>query len=161
MSLPLMISSWVLNQHLSRTLIDGGSLVELFSKRFIHKMKPRPTIQRDGCIWVSLTNDSVTTLDKYMVIPINVERVEVVIKAWLVDVEVYVLLLGITWMRQANCTQIFGERKITIRGNDKKICTVLAQIYPLEVNLPIVEYDEELDTDEWSADNACQELLDQ
>lgn len=34
MSVPLMISSWVLNQHLSKTLLDGGSLVELLSKRF-------------------------------------------------------------------------------------------------------------------------------
>lgn len=111
MSIPLMISSWVLNQHLSRTLLDGGSLVELLSKRFIHKMKPRPTIQRDGRIRVSLANDSVTTLDEYVVIPINVEGVEAVIKAWLVDVEVYDLLLGINWMRRANCTQMFGEEK--------------------------------------------------
>ncbi|MCJ1346904.1 hypothetical protein MMC31_005124 [Peltigera leucophlebia] len=154
MSLPLMISSWVLNQHLSRTLLDGGSLVELLSKRFIHKMKPRPTIQRDGRIRVSLANDSVTTLDEYVVIPINVEGVEAVIKAWLVDVEVYDLLLGITWMRRANCTQMFGEGKITIKGNDKEIRTVPAKIYPMEVKLPVVEYDEELDTDEWSADDA-------
>lgn len=29
------------------------------------------------------------------------------------------------------------------------------------MKLPVVEYDEELDTYEWSADDACQELLDQ
>ncbi len=96
MSFPFMISSWVLNQHLSKTLLDGGSLVELLSRRFVRGMKPRPAIQRDGRIQVSLANDSVTILDEYVIIPISVEGVEAVIKAWLVDVEVYDLLLGIT-----------------------------------------------------------------
>lgn len=99
MSLPLMISSRVLNQYLLKALLDGGSLVKLLSKQFVHGMKPRPAIKKDGHIRVSLANDSITILDKYVIISINVERVEVVIKAWLVDVEVYDLLLGITWMR--------------------------------------------------------------
>ncbi len=84
-------------------------------------MKPRLAIQRNGRIRVSLANDSVTTLDEYVIILINVEGVEAVIKAWLVNVEVYDLLLDITWMRRANCMQMFGEGKITIKGNDKKI----------------------------------------
>ncbi len=161
MSLPLMISSWVLNQHLSKTLLDGGSLVELLSRQFVRRIKPRPAIQRDGYIRVSLANDSVTTLDEYVIIPINIEGMEAILKAWLVDVEVYDLLLGITWMRRANCTQMFGEGKITIKGNDKKIQIAPAEIYPIEVKLPIVEFDNDSETNEWTADDACQELLDQ
>ena len=161
MSLPLMISSWVFNQHLSKTLLDGGSLVELFSKRFIRGMKPRSAIQKDDHIRVILANDNVTTLDEYVIIPINVEEVEAVTKAWLVDTEVYDLLLGIIWMRWANCTQMLGKEKITMKGNDRKIFTVPAQIYPMEVNLPVIEFDEEIKTNEWTSDDACQELLDQ
>lgn len=50
---------------------------------------------------MSLANDSVTKLDEFVIIPINVEGVEAAIKVWLVDMEVYDLLLGITWMRRA------------------------------------------------------------
>lgn len=38
---------------------------------------------------MSLANDNITTLDEYVVIPINIEGVKAVIKAWFVDVEVY------------------------------------------------------------------------
>ncbi len=64
------------------------------------------------------------------------------------DVEVYDLLLGITWIRQVNCTQMFGEGKIIIKGNERKISTVPAQIYPMEVELPVVKFDEEIETNE-------------
>ncbi len=124
-------------------------------------MKPRPDIEKNDNIRVSLANDSVTTLDKYAIIPINVEGVEAVIKAWLVDIEVYDLLLGITLIRRANCTQMFNEGRITIKGNDRKIRTVPAQIYPREIKLPVVEFDEEIETNEWTVDDACQEVLDQ
>ncbi len=94
-----MISSWVLNEHLFQTLLDDKSLVELLSIRFVRGMKPRPAIQKDDHIHVNFANDSITTLDKYVIIPINLEGVEAVIKAWLVYVEVYDLLLGFTWMK--------------------------------------------------------------
>lgn len=48
---------------------------------------------------MNLANESVTTLEKYVVIPIDIKGVEAVMKAWLVDVEVYDLLLDITKMR--------------------------------------------------------------
>lgn len=97
---------------------------------------------------MSPANDSVTILDEYVVISINMEKVEAVIKAWLLDVEIYNLLLSITEMRRANCTQMIGESKITIKANDKKIRTVSAQIYHLEVKLRVVVFDEEIETDE-------------
>ncbi len=56
---------------------------------------------------------------------------------------------------------MLDERKITIKGNDRKICTVPAQIYPIEVKLPVVEFDEEIETNKWTANHVCQKLLDQ
>lgn len=133
---------------MSKTLLDGGSLVELLSKRFLRGIKPRPAIQRDNHIRVSLANNSVTKLDKYVIIPINMEGVEAVINAWLIDVEVYDLLFGIIWMRQANCLQMFGERKIIIKKNDQKIRIIPAQIYLMKLKLPVVEFEKEMKINE-------------
>lgn len=73
MSLLLMIFSWVFNQHLPETLLNDKSLVKLLSKRFIHGIKPQPAIQKDVRIRVSLIINSVTILDKYVIISINME----------------------------------------------------------------------------------------
>ena len=96
MSVSLIILLWVLNQHFSKSLFDSRSLIELLSKRFVCRIKAWPAIQKDGHIRVSLANNSVTILDKYVIILINVEGVEAVIKAWLVNIEVYDLLFDIT-----------------------------------------------------------------
>lgn len=80
-SFTLMISSWVHNQHLSKTLLNDGLLVELLSRQFVCGIKPRPAIPRDSRIRVSLADDSVTTLDDYIINPINVEGMKAVIKA--------------------------------------------------------------------------------
>lgn len=77
------------------------------------------------------------------------------------DVKVDDLFFGITWMRQANYTQMFSEKKITIKDNDQKIRIVPANIYAMKVKLPIVEFDNDSKTNKWTVDNACQELLDQ
>lgn len=95
MSVFLIILLWVFNQHLSKTFFDDKSLVKLLSKKLVYGIKPRPAIQKDGHICDSLANNSVITLDKYVIILINMKRVEMVIKSWLVDMEVYDLLLGI------------------------------------------------------------------
>lgn len=97
MSLALMISSWVLHQHLAKTFLEKGLLVKLLSRRCVREMKSRPSTQRDSHIQVELANDKVTTSDKYLDIAIKVERVEAVMKAWLVDDEVYDVLLGMDW----------------------------------------------------------------
>lgn len=43
---------------------------------------------------------------------------------------------------------MFGEGKITIKRNDQKICIIPAQIYPIEVKLPVVNFDEKIETNE-------------
>ena len=83
-----------------KTLLDSGSMVELINWSLINKMNPRPLIFRNGHLRVSLANDDLTTLIKYVKIQVNVEGVEAVIKVWLVDIEVYDLLLSIPWMRR-------------------------------------------------------------
>lgn len=79
-----------------KTLLDGRLLVKLLGKRFIREMKLWPAIQRDNHIRVNFANNSITILNKYIIIPINIEEVEAVIKTWLVDIEIYNLLFTIT-----------------------------------------------------------------
>lgn len=49
----------------------------------------------DGHLQVSLANDNLIILTEDIKIWVNVEELEVAIKAWLIDVKVYDLLLGI------------------------------------------------------------------
>lgn len=109
-----------------KTLLGIGLLVELLSKKFVYIIKPWPAIQKDGYICVSFENNSVTILDKYVIIPINVKKVKTVIKTWLVNIEVYNLFLGITWIRQANYIQMFDEKKVTIKRNNQNFYVILA-----------------------------------
>ena len=106
---------------------------------------------------MSLANDSITTLTEYVRIPVNVEGVEAMVKAWLVNVEVYDLLLGVSWLRRVHCNQHYGAGQITISGLNRVIKEVPAEIVPMSTGLPILELD---DVDDWTADEVCQQILD-
>jgi len=156
-SAPLMVTSWV-NQHcLPRTLLDGGSLIELISRKALSRIQPSPRIRTDGNIRVSLANDSITTLTSYVVIPINVEGVECMVKAWIVDVQVYDLLLGVGWMRRMHFNTHYGQGLVTITGNDGTVRRIPVQIATIDTGLPTIEME---DDDEMTADQACQHIID-
>lgn len=156
-SAPLMVTSWINQQCLPRTLLDGGSLIELISRKSLNKMQPMPRIRTDGNIRVSLANDSLTTLTSYVVIPVNVEGVECMVKAWIVDVHVYDLLLGVGWMRRMHFNTHYGQGLVTIAGNDGAVRRIPAQIVPIDTGLPTIEMEDE---DEMTADQACQQIID-
>lgn len=157
LSRPLMVEAWTTDLRLPKTLLDGGSLVELFNRKSLRKMKIKPFIYTDGRLKISLANDTLTTLNEYVSLPVNIQGVVASIKAWLVDVDVYDLLLGVAWMRRVHCNQLFGEGKITIMGDDMRTREVPAQLSPLDIGLPTVEFE---DDEGWSADDACQQLID-
>lgn len=88
----------------------------------------------------------------------NIQGLEAVIRAWLVDVGVYDLLLGVPWMRRINCTQVYREGKVTIIGNDLCVIDIPSPIIPFDMpGLSTIEFDE----DEMTADQRCQHLLDE
>ena len=91
-------------------------------------------------------------LSEYVKIPVNVQGIEAIIRAWLVDVEVYDLLLGVPWMRRVNCTQVYGEGRVTIIGRDLCVMDVPLPIIRIGMGLPIIEFDE----DDKTADQAYQ-----
>ena len=156
---PLMVTAWVGDVKFERTLIDGGSIVEIISSRMLKKMSPPPHIHHDGHLKVSLATDVVHTLTNYVLLPINVAGVQAVVKAWIVDNQVYDLLLGISWMRRVAFHPNYGTGRVTITGNDGLVREMSAEISPLTASLPTVEIEDE--DDELAADAACQLLLDE
>lgn len=151
-----MITAWINDLQMPKTLLDGGSMVELISRSLVKKMSPRPLIFRDGHLRVSLPNDDLTTLTEYVKIRVNVEGVEAMVKAWLVNVEVYDLLLGIPWMRRVRLSQSYADGKVTVRGRNHLPTEVPTKLLPIQINLPEVELEPDEDM---TADGLCQQLL--
>ena len=71
--------------------------------------------------------------------------------------DIYDLLLGLSWLRRVHYILHNGLGQVTIAGNDLQTRYVPAQLVAMETGLPTVEFDED---DEESADRACQDLLD-
>lgn len=94
-SQPLMTTAWVGGVKFEKTLLDGGSIVELVSGRKLRTMNPPPHIFTDGHLRVSLATDAVYTLTNYVQLPVNMQGVQAIVKAWVVDNQVYNLLLGV------------------------------------------------------------------
>ena len=143
---PIFITAWVDHLRMSRTLVDGGSLVELISLRMVNKL-PHIPVEADGHVRISLADDQLTTLTRYVVIPVNVEGVEAMIKAYILPVNAYDLLLGIRWERQVDLNVNHRSGTVTLTGSDDKRRTVPSKLAPLDVlrHLPIVEVDAEED----------------
>jgi hypothetical protein len=74
-----------------------------------------------------------------------------------VDVDIYDLLLGLSWMRRVYCNPYYGSGNVTITGDDSKERKVPAKLVSITAELPTVD----LNDDEDSADLACQYLLDE
>lgn len=70
-------------------------MVKLISQLLINKTNFWSLIFCNEYLCVSLGIDNLIILTEYVKIPLNVEEVEVTIKAWLVDMEVYNPLFGI------------------------------------------------------------------
>ena len=158
-SQPLMITSWIGAVKIVNTLIDGGSIVELVNRLKLLKMSPPPPIHTDGFLRVSLATEVVSTLTNYVFLPVNVIGVQAIVKAWICENQVYDLLLGIPWMRRVACVPDYGTGQVTIRGADKLLRQVPAEIAPI-LELPTVELDE-ADQEDGGADALCQLLLDE
>ena len=156
-SKPVMTTSWIHSTKFSRNLLDNGSLVELISRKKMNQLIPKPKVYTDGFLRVSLATDKLDTLTNYAILPVNVEGVEATVKAWIVDVDIYDMLLGLSWMRRVHCNPHYGSGTVTISGDDMRERRVPAQLVPIGMVLPTVELNE----DENSADLACQYLLDE
>ena len=76
-----MITSWDRTTRLLRTLLDEGSLVKLLSRKKLNQLNPRPRVYANGHIKVSLATEKLDVLTDYVMIEVNVEGIEALIKA--------------------------------------------------------------------------------
>lgn len=91
----LMVTSWVGMVKLNKTLLNGGSIVELVNRRKLLAMDSPPRIHADGHLRVSLATDAIHILTDYTMLRTNLEGVEAIVRAWVVNNQVYGLLLGV------------------------------------------------------------------
>lgn len=84
-------------------------------------MKPAPRIHSDGHLRVCLATDVISTLTNYTHLPVNVKGVQAFVRAWVVDNQVYDLLLGISWMRRVAFCPEYGTGKVVSKGHDGKV----------------------------------------
>lgn len=105
---------------------------------------------------MSLANNNLIILTEYVKIRVNIEGVETAIKVWLIDVEVYDLLLDIPWMKSVRLSQSYADRKIMIRRQDLVAIEVPNKLSLIQIDLPEVE----LEPEEYiTANELCQQLL--
>lgn len=95
-----MITSWIGKVKLTKTLVDGGSIMGLVNHQKINNMTPPTHIHTDGYLRCSLATDILTTITNYIYLPVNVEGIQAVVKAYVVENQVYDLLLGVPWIRR-------------------------------------------------------------
>ena len=55
--------------------------------------------------------DAILTLTSYVCLPVNIEGVHAIVKACLVDNQVYKLLLGIPWMWRVGTVKVILREK--------------------------------------------------
>ena len=120
-SQPVIITSWIEAIKLVNTLLDRGSVVELVNHRKLQTIKPPPRIHADGHLRVCLATDVISTLTNYVHLPVNVEGVQALVKVWVVDNQVYNLLLGILWIRRVAFCPDYSTGKVVIRGDDAMV----------------------------------------
>ncbi|KAI9882298.1 MAG: hypothetical protein M1823_005958 [Watsoniomyces obsoletus] len=158
----IFITSWIGKERLDRTLVDGGSMVELVSQHILDKLNDVP-VHHNEQIQVSLANDKRIVLDKYVYLPVNVCGVCASIKAYVLPVsQGYQLLLGLRWLRRIRMNVDFAGNFLKIRGTDDISHSVPTRLAPpaIQNNLPRISRVEEL-SDDTDVEDLLQGLIDE
>lgn len=91
----IMITTWIHAIKLRKTLLDDESLMKLLNKRLLRWMNSSSKIYINEYLRVSLTTNKIDVLTNYVMLLVNVEEIQTLIKIWLIDVEIYDLLLDL------------------------------------------------------------------
>jgi hypothetical protein len=143
-------------EHFARRRISGGAS----QPTQITNNETPSVYSSDGRLRVCLATDVILTLINCVHLPVNVEGVRALIKAWVVVNQVYDLLLGIPWMRQVALCPDYGTGKVVIKGHYGIVRQVPVELCPMDVHLPTVELELDKASDD-TIDAACHFLLDQ
>ena len=81
---------------LSKTLIDEKSMMKLINRQKLLVMKFAFFVRTDDHFKINLVTNHVETLTNYIVLFVNVEEIEAVIRTYIVNNQIYDLLLSIS-----------------------------------------------------------------
>ena len=88
-------------------------------------MNPAPRIHTYGLLRVSLATEAISTLIDYVFLPVNVEGIQALVKAWVVDNQMYDLLLGVLWMRRIRFNPDYPTGRHTLQvGSDAGLLSI-------------------------------------
>lgn len=76
----LIINSLVQSLKLEKILLDKRSLIELLNQKLINNMRFISKTFRDKQVKISLVNDIIITLNKYITILVNISRTKAIFK---------------------------------------------------------------------------------
>ena len=122
----MMITSWIHTIKLLKTLLDEKSLIELLSKKKLNQIHSRSRMYTNDYLRVSLATNKLNILTNYVKISINVEEIEALIRAWIMNVDIYDLLLDLSWMRRVHCNSHYESKIVIISEDDSQIRQVQA-----------------------------------
>ena len=109
---------------------------------------------------MSLIIDVIHTLINYIYFSVNLKDIEILVKVWIMNNQIYDLLLEISWMKKIEFNFNYVINKIIINDDDDKSRQISIEIFSLHVDLFIVEIDN--DKNEKNAiDAICQTLFDE
>ena len=127
---PMFVSAWVGGIHFARSLVDGGSLVELLSEKAFEKLNL--PVHRDEGREISLAGNRTAVSQRYAMVPVNVCGVLATLECYLINVSTYELLLGVRWMRRVRFAMHYGTGEAGITGTDGVYIEVPHEMAPIE-----------------------------
>ena len=92
---------------------------------------------------VSLATNKLNTLINYIFISINIKEIEVTIKAWIINVEIYDLLLELSWIKRVYYNFYYNLNNVIISDNNIKKRRVSTYLILIKIKLLIVKFNEE------------------
>lgn len=139
----MFVESWISDKRVPRTLLDGGSLVELISERIAREIGA--PIYSDAGKEISLADNHTTILKRYIYLPVNVGGIRAFVKCYIISANTYDLLLGVRWMRRVRHTVDYGKGQVTIQGTDGVLVSLAIAMAPMEClkELLVICVDEE------------------
>ena len=81
--------------------------------------------------------------------------IEAMIKAWVVENQMYDLLLEILWMKRIDFNSNYKTEQIIICEDDNVFRAISIEIFSYKTNLSTIEFEEDEDVEKNAADATC------
>lgn len=150
----LYICSWVGEVMIAKTLADTGAVIELINPKLVERLDLQ-IYEMDEEWTLQLADDGLAKVKQYVWVPVNVEGVVAVVRAFILGMgDIYDLLLSKRWIRRVRAIEDHGESTLIVRGKDG----ISRLIQGTETRLLNIELVDEPSIDEWETAMAEEEI---